>query len=244
MRDKTDTTGKQNGESLGAGANSNVSSEALLSLGPENHYGEIPVTRLFLAKYHTYPCTLECETNDDDVRFHVTTILNYLSDELHHDITKDCFQQKYHRRTKQMFTGFRLSDLGNGVMIYFNYSNLDCEVQNPNKLKADHSTDYFLVAQEIKIFYLPQHNSFVKDLSSRFSKMTVFSSKSSILQMVCRNSCGLYLSGINIKKPLITDLALHYGQKFVPIHDKIITTLNTKESKGIVLLHGIPGSGK
>jgi hypothetical protein len=94
MRDKTDTTGKQNGESLGAGANSNVSSEALLSLGPENHYGEIPVTRLFLAKYHTYPCTLECETNDDDVRFHVTTILNYLSDELHHDITKDCLQNK------------------------------------------------------------------------------------------------------------------------------------------------------
>jgi len=62
--------------------------------------------------------------------------------------------------------------------------------------------------------------------------------------MVCRNECGYYLNGIKIKKPLITDLALHYGSNFVATHDKILKNLNEKESKGIVLLHGIPGSGK
>ncbi|UJR06712.1 hypothetical protein I4U23_010998 [Adineta vaga] len=45
--------------------------------------------------------------------------------------------------------------------------------------------------------------------------------------MICRNSCGYYLSSIKIiKKTFITDLALHY------------------DSKGIALSHNIPGSGK
>ena len=61
--------------------------------------------------------------------------------------------------------------------------------------------------------------------------------------MVCRNQCGYYLDGIRIKKPLITDLALHYGNDFVTTHEKILNNLNKKESKGIVLLHGVPGSG-
>jgi len=111
-------------------------------------------------------------------------------------------------------------------------------------LEVDHGDDYFLIASQIKIYYLPEHDSFVQDLSSRFSQMTVFSSKSCTLQMVCRNQCGYYLNGIKIKKPLITDLALHYGSSFVPTHDKILKNLNKKESKGIVLLHGVPGSGK
>ena len=62
--------------------------------------------------------------------------------------------------------------------------------------------------------------------------------------MVCKEVCEYYLHGIKIKKPLITDLALHYGHSFVPTHEKIMKSLNKKESKGIVLLHGIPGSGK
>jgi hypothetical protein len=246
MKDKIDITTEQNGHSssAGAGACPDLSGEGLVSLGPENHYSQIPTIRLFLAKYHTYPCILECKTDDDDIRFHVTTVLNYIRDELNHDITKDCFTRKYHRRTKQKYVESRLIDLGNGIMINFTDSELISEVQNPNKFKADHSDDYFLTAQEMKIYYLPQHDSFAQDLEDHFSKMTIFSLKSCALQMVCRNKYGYYLSGIKIKKPLITDLALHYGRNFVSTHDKIIANLNTKESKGIVLLHGVPGSGK
>jgi len=187
---------------------------------------------------------LECQTDDDDIRFHVTTILNYIRDELKHDINKDCFTRKYHRPTKQKYVYSRVCDLGNGVMIFLDDCSLNSEVQNPNKLKTDHGDDYFLITTDITIYYLPEHDSFVQDLSDHFSKMTVFTSKSSTLQMVCKNQCGLYLNSIKIKKPLITDLALHYGAKFLSVHDKILQNLNTKESKGIVLLHGIPGSGK
>jgi hypothetical protein len=40
------------------------------------------------------------------------------------------------------------------------------------------------------------------------------------------------------------DIELGYGKGFKPIHEKIITTLNKKNGKGLVLLHGTPGTGK
>lgn len=40
------------------------------------------------------------------------------------------------------------------------------------------------------------------------------------------------------------DISLNYGDSFVPIHEKILNTLNTQKSKGLVLLHGDPGTGK
>jgi hypothetical protein len=236
------TTGEQTSNTTYVGALPDMSMQARLSLGPPNR-GYIPSIGLFLAKYQAYPCTLDCETEVDDAHFHTTTILNYLRDKLKHDITKDCTTQKYYQRTKQMYIDGRVSDLGNGIMIVMTLTRFDSDLQNPNKLQVDYSDDYFLTTPLLSIHYLPEHDVFVQDLARIFSKMTVFSSKSCSLQMVCRNQQGYYLSAIKIKKPLITDLALHYGPKFVSVHDKIIKNLNTKESKGIVLLHGIPGSG-
>ena len=40
------------------------------------------------------------------------------------------------------------------------------------------------------------------------------------------------------------DIELGYGKAFKPIHEKIITQLNKKNGKGLVLLHGTPGTGK
>jgi hypothetical protein len=40
------------------------------------------------------------------------------------------------------------------------------------------------------------------------------------------------------------DLDYNYGSSFLPIHDKILKTLNQKKGKGLVLLHGEPGTGK
>lgn len=40
------------------------------------------------------------------------------------------------------------------------------------------------------------------------------------------------------------DLELNYGKKFIKIHSLIIDRLNTQNGKGIILLHGDPGTGK
>ena len=41
-----------------------------------------------------------------------------------------------------------------------------------------------------------------------------------------------------------TDLELNYGSEFLKIHDVIIDRLNSEYDKGIILLHGDPGTGK
>jgi len=40
------------------------------------------------------------------------------------------------------------------------------------------------------------------------------------------------------------DIELNYGTKFKAVHEKIIYRLNQKKGKGLVLLHGTPGTGK
>ncbi len=40
------------------------------------------------------------------------------------------------------------------------------------------------------------------------------------------------------------ELEYNYGSSFLPVHDKILKTLNQKKGKGLVLLHGEPGTGK
>jgi hypothetical protein len=40
------------------------------------------------------------------------------------------------------------------------------------------------------------------------------------------------------------DLELNYGKDFIKIHNTIVKRLNTNGDKGIILLHGAPGSGK
>jgi hypothetical protein len=40
------------------------------------------------------------------------------------------------------------------------------------------------------------------------------------------------------------DIELNYGKAFKPIHEKIIDRLNVPKGKGLVLLHGTPGTGK
>jgi len=40
------------------------------------------------------------------------------------------------------------------------------------------------------------------------------------------------------------DVALNYGENFVPVFNKIVQRLNKKNDKGIILFHGVPGTGK
>ncbi len=53
----------------------------------------------------------------------------------------------------------------------------------------------------------------------------------------------LYLQDFAVNKSEI-DINLNYNDDFLPINDKIVKRLNTQNDKGLVLLHGQPGTGK
>ena len=63
------------------------------------------------------------------------------------------------------------------------------------------------------------------------------------INIITRESYGLDLKPMEIK-PTTLDLNLFYNNDFLPTHEVIVDRLNKESDKGIVLLHGMPGTGK
>lgn len=63
------------------------------------------------------------------------------------------------------------------------------------------------------------------------------------VNLIAQGSYGLVLKELEIKRTRL-DLSLSYEDDFVPVHETIFKRLNARNDKGIVLLHGMPGTGK
>lgn len=63
------------------------------------------------------------------------------------------------------------------------------------------------------------------------------------INLVTKENGELNLKSMDIKK---TNLRLdqYYNDDFLPVHKNVLERLNRKNDKGIVLLHGLPGTGK
>ena len=67
--------------------------------------------------------------------------------------------------------------------------------------------------------------------------------KENNIALVIQTNRGYDTTSFELPKQKL-DIELGYGKSFKPIHEKIIHKLNEKKSKGLVLLHGTPGTGK
>lgn len=220
------------------------SAEAMIGLMPQKYDEDTPAVGVFLIKYKHYPSILRCSTDTDDIRFHIPSIKDYLNEKFQDSFKEYASTETYHQRSKQVYASSNLTDLSPGLMVFFGDCEFESDIENPNKLVSNYEDGYYHVTTNIRFLYLPEHKQLAQELFVEIKKLIVFASISCTLQMVCRNQHCFYLNGIKIKKPIITDIGLHYGKKFVPIHEKILKNLNQKQGKGIVLLHGVPGSGK
>jgi hypothetical protein len=63
------------------------------------------------------------------------------------------------------------------------------------------------------------------------------------MNIITLNANGLDLKTLNIK-PTMLDINLYYNDDFKPIDEIIKERLNKENDKGIILLHGLPGTGK
>lgn len=63
------------------------------------------------------------------------------------------------------------------------------------------------------------------------------------ISLVVSTRVGLSTIPQDIKNVNI-DIAANYGNDFIKVHDKIVENLNDPLGKGLVLLHGLPGTGK
>jgi hypothetical protein len=63
------------------------------------------------------------------------------------------------------------------------------------------------------------------------------------IYLVVQTRTGFDLEQFDINNPQI-DLQLNYGKQFLDVSEKIVSELGKKKNKGLVLLHGEPGTGK
>jgi hypothetical protein len=63
------------------------------------------------------------------------------------------------------------------------------------------------------------------------------------INLIVRGRNGLELKAMEIKRTTL-DIHLFYNDDFAEVHQTINKRLNQKKDKGIVLLHGLPGTGK
>ena len=90
-------------------------------------------------------------------------------------------------------------------------------------------------------------NASPKDFDKITSQFTPLAKKrrerENNIALVIQTNRGYDTTSFELPKQKL-DIELGYGKSFKPIHEKIIHKLNEKKSKGLVLLHGTPGTGK
>jgi len=90
-------------------------------------------------------------------------------------------------------------------------------------------------------------NASPKDFNEITSQFTPLAKKrierENNIALVIQTNRGYDTTSFELPKQKL-DIELGYGKSFKPIHEKIIHKLNEKKSKGLVLLHGTPGTGK
>ena len=63
------------------------------------------------------------------------------------------------------------------------------------------------------------------------------------IYLLTQGQFGIDLLSIKNKKPTM-DLSMNYNDDLLDVHKHLLKTLNKKDKSGLVLLHGIPGTGK
>jgi hypothetical protein len=82
------------------------------------------------------------------------------------------------------------------------------------------------------------------EVAEQFSKITrKRKERENNIALVIQTQRGYDTTTFELPKQKL-DIELGYGKGFKPIHEKIIHKLNEPKSKGLVLLHGTPGTGK
>ena len=107
--------------------------------------------------------------------------------------------------------------------------------------------DYVLTrsgASRLRVLYsIDTPTEYMKKLEQFVRKYSRIKASERTLELITTRGGSLDTQSFNLKE-LELDLGLHYNDDFLPIHEQIMHGLELKGTKGLVLLHGSPGTGK
>jgi hypothetical protein len=99
---------------------------------------------------------------------------------------------------------------------------------------------------EAKILYRKTDSALVDKLVDeirKFKKRKQYTRKKPEIELLTQGSSGLSTISMKISKPKFS-IDDNYNDDFFPVHQNILDRLRKKNDKGLVLLHGKPGTGK
>jgi hypothetical protein len=95
-----------------------------------------------------------------------------------------------------------------------------------------------------QMFYMQEAEAFVLNIKNAMRKFKERTKREpNEMNILVKNGNYLEFKEMPIKKTKL-DLSLFYNDDFIETDSLITKRLNTKDDKGIVLLHGLPGAGK
>ncbi len=152
-------------------------------------------------------------------QIHPEKVLSYLRQTLETQIKSIHQQSEYEHHRKKIAPSTVVIQLQNGCIIELSHTY--CEV-----LHTESQAEFAY--------------GLIKELSKfrEAEKKTEFE-----INIIVPGSYGLELKSMEVKKTRL-NLDLYYEDDFKEIDEIIRKRLNTKKDKGIVLLHGLPGTGK
>jgi len=107
---------------------------------------------------------------------------------------------------------------------------------NNTVIDFDHSS--------VQVFHDGRVEEFIKDLTAMVHPFRGRTKKRPLeINLIIGSSRGLELRSMEVKKTKL-DIDLYYEEGFREVHSVILQRLRNKGDKGIILLHGLPGTGK
>jgi predicted DNA-binding protein YlxM (UPF0122 family) len=114
--------------------------------------------------------------------------------------------------------------------------------------------DYFFMEDDLLISNCEQSNkvslmwrhtdmSIIDAYKKEISRLRVFDAPKSTINLLVEYGGRLHTENIKLKKSPF-NIEEHYNDDFQKAHETILNRLNKENDKGIVLLHGLPGTGK
>jgi hypothetical protein len=110
-------------------------------------------------------------------------------------------------------------------------------------LKNDILVNIDMRLSKVRILFKNTALSEMEELATKFRKFKRVKDKKSLIYIIQQTEAGLSTSPFEIK-PTAFHLEENYNEDLLPIHEIIIKRLNQKNDKGLLILHGKPGTGK
>jgi hypothetical protein len=169
-----------------------------------------------LRLYHAYFSKIP---NIKTIRYiQITEMRKWISSEMQSEIQQQHYSQTYEFDKKKNFYSDHFFILKNGIVInLFNKS------------------AYILFGIELE--------NEAQELQNQLLQFKIKPEKTTQISLIINNTKGLTTKNIDIKKPKLS-LDLHYNDDFKKVHELIIKNIRKKNSKGLYLFHGLPGTGK